>query len=1312
MSININANMSLGSAQFLDSRQSVATLDELLNLNTNIIPNGFECYVQDLDCKYKYHEDYNESGTGNWKLISVGEATESDIIVAHTPDEANELQKKVNRNKLMFYMGNTKSSYVHGELYYLHWNAITLKKFYTKGGGILEIDYDVLEQKYASYSQTITFKAEYKQDTTNVMNRWFCEYSGGSGSRLDVVGVNISNGSETLGDVIEFTYNSASKNSDNYTWKPLFVKPQRTFEKNWWLVNKIATYGGGYDDEFINGHRYQFTTDININATASGNIVVSLDEEQYKNYFGLHSKSSLTYNADTGCFEYRYGMIHYEDNRFTIEYLNKAGITWTGEIADGDTITITCTMSDDINDYYWKDLEDAVEGGSGNIVTLTQSEYDALTDDEKMDGREYRTYDTGHIYKLGIEYGKDACFTSLSQLGLTADATVEDVVNALKNGESFLAPVNTFTNYETIFPNKVPNDQWNKIHIIKGTSLASSHIRCFSPSGTSEYLANINNTNIVSWNDVSGTYIDISDAVIEKLGNEILKYPVGKYRINSTATGNKFIDLPSDAETKCGLIEINGTAVGKSPFTDTWVYRMYKFECLTGTSSYIRRLNSGATAGQIELDTGWCKEGQAKKEEDSYIPNVYDRNANGDMPVVPFDRLANCIAVRSNRGLVSTTETEATYNEDYVGGYVFIGANDILVKDKEMFNKIKVLVHIPGVLRIGIVNEKIYEANPRYSTCLVKWLVADFVAFTGMKEYDIADTVLEEGQSIFLECRTGVSSWYLNTGEATQVGAITYPANSCTTGLRVADKLDSTTNNILFKSQKVNSSSCLTSFGNNMYSIGGNIRGNFRERAYNSGANSSKKSDENFEYFGGLNVGLYRRTKYSDTRVCKCVENAMNNSWVGDDNVTKIYASLGQERIVGKSVYAIKLDVRIPGNLTIYHLKGKSLDTVQVIDKYTHYVRAIGLQTIHLPFDIKINSTDEYIGFGGFHCKSTSDNIVKHSCQWQYLDISQATWMTTVDNNSKKFYSIGLSNTDYPEKFTSFETNNNYVNIELICRGEKRSPLEDKYISFTGDSITTYTGFCTTKNGYPEGNPAGDNAVYYPASGKVVNNVDATWWGILARDNRMKILRNDAWSGSRVSSSEGSTDTKCLCGEKRRYYLRNGYNFATNSTYPFGRPEIIVSMIGTNDLSGNVELGSEMFRGVMGAEEEYKTILSAFSLFCRRIHDQEGNGGAKIVHFLIPRGSDYGYANASGVTIADLSLHFERIAKAWGQYFIPLSYFNGIKPNAPKRWSCPTGSMFKNTSGIEFPSADGLHPNAMGMEAIADGVHRFLCSIM
>lgn len=36
---------------------------------------------------------------------------------------------------------------------------------------------------------------------------------------------------------------------------------------------------------------------------------------------------------------------------------------------------------------------------------LTQDEYDALTDEEKNNGTEYRTTDTGHIYKNGTTYG-------------------------------------------------------------------------------------------------------------------------------------------------------------------------------------------------------------------------------------------------------------------------------------------------------------------------------------------------------------------------------------------------------------------------------------------------------------------------------------------------------------------------------------------------------------------------------------------------------------------------------------------------------------------------------------------------------------------------------------------------------------------------------------------------------------------------------------------------------------------------------------------------------------------------------------------
>ena len=69
----------------INSRQVVETLDDLLSLDTNVLDNGIEVYVKELDCKYKYHEDYNEEDTGNWKLYEIPELeifTEEDIYEA------------------------------------------------------------------------------------------------------------------------------------------------------------------------------------------------------------------------------------------------------------------------------------------------------------------------------------------------------------------------------------------------------------------------------------------------------------------------------------------------------------------------------------------------------------------------------------------------------------------------------------------------------------------------------------------------------------------------------------------------------------------------------------------------------------------------------------------------------------------------------------------------------------------------------------------------------------------------------------------------------------------------------------------------------------------------------------------------------------------------------------------------------------------------------------------------------------------------------------------------------------------------------
>ena len=86
-----------------------------------------------------------------------------------------------------------------------------------------------------------------------------------------------------------------------------------------------------------------------------------------------------------------------------------------------------------------KKLDDGSLGGGGATYTqLSQEEYDVLSDDEKVNGTEYRTYDTGRIFKNGVEYGKDASaddivsFAKPSQLGLDdTSCTVVDLINAM-----------------------------------------------------------------------------------------------------------------------------------------------------------------------------------------------------------------------------------------------------------------------------------------------------------------------------------------------------------------------------------------------------------------------------------------------------------------------------------------------------------------------------------------------------------------------------------------------------------------------------------------------------------------------------------------------------------------------------------------------------------------------------------------------------------------------------------------------------------------------------------------------------------------
>ena len=128
-------------------------------------------------------------------------------------------------------------------------------------------------------------------------------------------------------------------------------------------------------------------------------------------------------------------------------------------------------------------------------------------------------------------------YTSLTELGLTADATFQDVVDTLPKGGSALLGVTEFTNYQTIFPYEEGNDQFSRVHIVKGTEDGSRvYARWFRKDGVKEAIAifNINDNTFGGWQILKNQQIYTS---LTELG------------LDTTATLNDIVGAMKDGTT-------------------------------------------------------------------------------------------------------------------------------------------------------------------------------------------------------------------------------------------------------------------------------------------------------------------------------------------------------------------------------------------------------------------------------------------------------------------------------------------------------------------------------------------------------------------------------------------------------------------------------------------------------------------------------------------------------------------------------------------------------------------------------------------
>lgn len=520
-------------------------------------------------------------------------------------------------------------------------------------------------------------------------------------------------------------------------------------------------------------------------------------------------------------------------------------------------------------------------------------------------------------------------------------------------------------------------------------------------------------------------------------------------------------------------------------------------------------------------------------------------------------------------------------------------------------NRIKMMLATPGRCRISIFNEHIFDANFTLEASLVKDLVNVVCTSTGYKYWDLdEDVVIEEGQFI--------GAWY------------------------TADCARYTYNNDLTYQTA--------------YPSGWIERTNLATGAI------PKEDWENKRSLGYLNVGLYRRGGGSDFEWGKLDESANTRS-----NVNNAYYSRGQEKLVGKTIYKLRLKVLTVGYLTINLINNYGKANAKVLKSWKLYIRQLGVQTVRLPEDITLEA-----GQGiGVYAKGDT-------CAFAYGGTPFGT---------KYALNGWYQYTAYNYATTPGGNTNQPLGIALIERGSKLSSLEDKTISIQGDSISTFAGTITD-----------GNATYYSTSHKFVNSIDATWWGLLINECRMRLIRNDAWSGSRISG----TGDNAMCSVARCSNIR--HTDSTVDTYQYGAPEIIVVMAGTNDVSGNVEMGTAdgAVTTYMGA---FKTMLTNLKSKCRN---------AKIVVFQLYRGSGLDYANSGGKHQYEYQEAMANLCRRYGVYYIGPEHFGLSFPNLPY-YTCD--DSLSDYGPPTYTGVDYLHPNMQGMERVYAGVRAYLESL-
>lgn len=252
----------------------------------------------------------------------------------------------------------------------------------------------------------------------------------------------------------------------------------------------------------------------------------------------------------------------------------------------------------------------------------------------------------------------------------------------------------------------------------------------------------------------------------------------------------------------------------------------------------------------------------------------------------------------------------------------------------------------------------------------------------------------------------------------------------------------------------------------------------------------------------------------------------------------------------------------------------------------------------------------------------------------------------------------------YP--YTDSRVEVSYPDKELIMTNKNVSELMmsdnvGKYLSVLGDSISTFTKYV----------PA-ENSVFYDGKKYGITDASKTWWGITMDELGMQLCVNNSWSGSRVTTTNGTAGAGCM---------DRCQNLHT-STH---EPDIIIVYMGINDFNNEVPLGT--YDGKSSIPSETTTFREAYGIMLDKILTRYQN--ARVFVSTLPycdrNEEDNGFPeiNAEGVPLPDYNNAIRELADSFGLDVIELS-------------KC--GITYQNR---KLYLGDELHPNEEGMKLVA-----------